>query len=449
MVFIVKTSINGYLTKPISALDGKVIPYSRGKGFGGCSMINCMVYTRGAVDDYAEWAKIVGTVQQRFQKNGTSYAELGPEYYRAEGTLNISVGFEENSTALMDAAEEVGWKMNFNLNSGNPIGVGMSAATQHDGMRITSALAHIRPDTPNLTIMSLSQVTKILFEGIKAIGVQVNGDTSLYASKEVILCAGAVDTPKLLLLSGIGPAKELESLDINVINDIPGIGKTLQDHCGVFITDIVDAAMSSRAPFIHDDALMDEARKQWGKDRTGPLSVHFNSLCAAFLKQEHLTLSDATKSYLQRPTIPALEIVFDGPPFPLDHVFEKGTTCFSRVVILEHPESRGSVTLASKNPSDPPLVDINYLDHPFDRLTIRKSSLSKYHIKPLLVPTDDSDEAIWKFIKLNILPILARWRHLADMSVAPVLISGHTQAVAYLIGQTAAEKIIQEYDLNA
>jgi choline dehydrogenase-like flavoprotein len=407
--------------------------------------------------------------------------------------LNISVGFEENSTALMDAAEEVGWKMNLNLNSGNPIGVGMSAATQHDGMRITSALAHIRPDTPNLTIMSLSQVTKILFEGIKAIGVQVNGDTSLYASKEVILCAGAVDTPKLLLLSGIGPAKELESLDINVINDIPGIGKNLQDHCGVFITDIVDAAMSSRAPFIHDDALMDEARKQWGKDRTGPLSVHFSSLCAAFLKQEHLyntpefqTLSDATKSYLQRPTIPALEIVFDGPPFPLDHVFEKGTTCFSRAVILEHPESRGSVTLASKNPSDPPLVDINYLDHPFERLSLidairearklfEKSSLSKYHIKPLLVPTDDSDEAIWEFIKLNILPIwhaggtvvmgkandpmacvdvdmkLRGMQNLrvADMSVAPVLISGHTQAVAYLIGQTAAEKIIQEYDLNA
>ncbi|KAH8548154.1 GMC oxidoreductase-domain-containing protein [Umbelopsis sp. PMI_123] len=388
---------------------------------------------------------------------------------------------------MMDAAEEVGWKKNLDLNSGNPIGVGMAASTLQGGMRATGASAHIQPDTPNLTIMVLSTGTKV-------IGVQVNGNKSVYAFKEVILRAGTVDTPKLLLLlSGIGPAKELESLHIDVIKDIPGIGKNMQDHCGSFVSDVVDAAMSPRAPFIHTNEQLEEARIQWVKDRTGPLSVHYTCVVAASLKQEHLydtpefqSLSERTKSVLQRPTIPAFEICFNTPAFPPDHVYEKGTTSFTTTVILQRAESRGSVTLMSPNPSDPPLVDPNYLNHPYDQLTLiegvresrklkKNSSLRKYHIKPLSAPADDSDEAIWDYIKSHITPI---WHacgtvvmgkaddpmacvdsdmklpglqnlRVADMSVAPVLISGHTQSVAYLIGQTAAEKIIREYDLDA
>jgi choline dehydrogenase-like flavoprotein len=211
------------------------------------------------------------------------------------------------------------------------------------------------------------------------------------------------------------------------------------------------------------------------------------------LKQEHLyntpefqTLSDATKSKLQRPTIPSIELLFNGPVFPPDSIYEKSTTCFSVLAILVHGESRGSVTLMSANPSDPPAVDPNYMSHPFDRLSlidavrearklIKNSSLRKYHIKPLLAPADDSDETIWEYIKHNGDPLshacgtvamgktndpmtcvdlnmkLRGLQNLrvADMSLAPFIISGHPQSVAYLIGQAAAEKIIHEHDLNA
>jgi choline dehydrogenase-like flavoprotein len=393
---------------------------------------------------------------------------------------------------LIDAAYELGWKKNLDLNSGNPIGIGASASNVHEGMRCTSSSAHIQQAAPNLTIMVKSQATKILFEGTKAIGVEVNGKISMYASKEVILSSGALDTPKLLLLSGVGPAKELEALDINVIKDLPGIGKNMQDHCGVFISDLVNNAMSSRVPFIHKEDQYDDARKQWDKDRTGPLSTHYSALCLAFLKQEHLyntpefkSLSEQSKSYLLRPTVPIIEIGFNGPTFPPGQVFGEDGTCFCSGAILMHPESRGSVTLKSSNPSDPPIIDPNFLDHPFDRLAmidavresrrlVKETSLNKYWIKPILAPADDTNEAIWEYIKGLIMSI---WHasstvsmgkpddpmacvdanmklrglqnlRVADMSVCPLVISGHTQAVAYQIGQAAAEKILDEYQLN-
>jgi choline dehydrogenase-like flavoprotein len=421
------------------------------------------------------------------------YAELGPEYDQSSGTVGVSVHFEDESTELMDAAYELGWKKNLDLNSGNPIGIGASASTVYDGRRSTSSSAHIQLATPNLTVMVKSQATKILFEGTKAIGVEVNGNTSVYASKEIILSSGSFDTPKLLLLSGVGPAKELEAHGINIVKDLPGIGKNMQDHCGVFIVDLVDSAMSSRAPFIHNQNLYEDALKQWYEDRTGPLSTHYRALCVAFLKQDHLydtpefkSVSEQTKSYLQRPTVPSLEIAFNGPTFPPGYMFGENVTCFSAGAMLMHPESRGSVTLKSKNPFDPPIIDPNYLSHTFDRLAFidgvrearklfTETSLKKHWIQPIIVPGNHTDEAIWKFIKEEVISIwhasstvcmgmaddpmacvdadmkLRGLQNLraADMSVCPLVISGHTQAVAYQIGQAAAEKIIDEYNLDA
>ncbi|KAI8582034.1 hypothetical protein K450DRAFT_285309 [Umbelopsis ramanniana AG] len=501
---------HGYLTAPQVAVNNNVVPYVRGKGMGGSSMINFMIYTRGAAGDYDEWAELVGsddwswdTALKRFHKienftgnNGEeykNYAEPGSSYHQNTGTVGVSIQFEEETAALMDAAYELGWQKNLDLNSGNPIGVGPSVSTLHEGMRSTSSSAHIQLDTPNLTIMVKSQATKILFEGTKAIGVEINGKLSVYASKEVILSAGAIDTPKLLLLSGVGPAKELEALDINVIKDLPGIGKNMQDHCGVFIADLVDNAMSSRVPFIHKMDQYEDARKQWDNDRTGPLATHYKALCLAFLKQDHLydtpefkSLSEQLKSYLQRPTVPMVEIAFNGPTYPPGHVFGEESTSFCVGAILLHPESRGSVALKSSNPFDPPIIDPNYLSHPFDRLSmiaairearrlVKETSLKKHCIQPILAPEDDTDEAIWEYIKGFISSI---WHasstvsmgkaddpmacvdasmnlhgmqniRVADVSVCPLAISGHTQSVAYQIGQAAAEKIVDTHDLNA
>ena len=392
----------------------------------------------------------------------------------------------------MDAAYELGWKKNLDLNSGNPIGIGAAHSTVYDGLRSTSSSAHIQLATPNLTVMVKSQATKILFEGTTAIGVEVNGKTSVHASKEVILCSGALDTPKLLLLSGVGPAKELEALDISVVKDLPGVGKNLQDHCGVFLTDVVDSAISSRAPFTKNQDLYEDALKQWYTDRTGPLSTHNRGLCIAFLKQDHLydtpefkSLSEQEKCYLQRPTVPSIEIAFNGPEYPPGYPFGENETGFSVGVMAMRPASRGSVTLNSTNPFDPPIIDPNYMTHPYDRLAfidgirearrlVTESSLKNHWIKPIVAPENDTDETIWEYIKEGIMSIwhasssvsmgkaddpmacvdadmkLRGLQNLraADMSVCPFVISGHTQAVAYQIGQAAAEKIIDEHDLN-
>jgi choline dehydrogenase-like flavoprotein len=393
----------------------------------------------------------------------------------------------------MDAAYELGWEKNLDLNSGNPIGIGASHSTVYDGMRSTSSSAHIKLATPNMTVMVKSQATKIIFEGTTAIGVEINGKTTLHASKEVILCSGALDTPKLLLLSGVGPAKELEALDISIIKDLPGVGKNLQDHCGVFLADVVDSSISSRATFTKDQDLYEEALKQWYTDRTGPLSTHNSGLCLAFLKQDHLydtpefkSLSEQAKSYLQRPTVPSIEIAINGPAFPPGYQFGENEAGFSVGAMIMRPASRGSVTLNSNNPFDPPIIDPNYMTHPYDRLAFidgirearrltTESSLKKHRIKHIVAPENDTDESIWEYIKEGIMSIwhasssvsmgkaddpmacvdadmklrgLQKLR-VADMSVCPLVISGHTQAVAYLIGQTAAEKIIAEHDLNA
>ncbi|CAO3666919.1 unnamed protein product [Umbelopsis vinacea] len=365
------------------AVANQVVPYARGKGLGGCSMINFMVNTRGAADDYNQWAKLAESedwswdiVKTRFKKMERyiqkipdelkAYANPEPDAYGTNGDLDISVPFEENTTALLDAAFDFGYKKDLNANNGDPIGIGVSAATSFDGMRTTSASAHIVSGTPNLTIMVQSQAIKILFDGTKATGVQINGTKTAYTSKE------------LPLLSGVGPAKELQTLNIDVIRDLPGVGKNLQDHCGVFTSDLIDDSICSRTSFINSKEEIEKTQKQWNEDRSGPLTVHYGSMCTAFLKEPSLyetsefkSLEEATQNYIRSPTVPSYEIAFNGPVFPPQFVFEDPTTtCFTTAVILMNPQSRGSVTLKSTNPEEPPVVDTAYLTHPYDKIAL-------------------------------------------------------------------------------
>jgi choline dehydrogenase-like flavoprotein len=197
-------------------------------------------------------------------------------------------------------------------------------------------------------------------------------------------------------------------------------------------------------------------------------------------------MSEQTKSYLQRPTVPSFEFAFNGPTLPPGYPFGENETSFCLGAILMHPESRGSVTLKSTNPLDAPIIDPNFVSHPFERLALidgvrearrlfTETALKQHWIQRIAAPEDDTDEAIWNFIKEGLVSI---WHasstvsmgkaddpmacvdadlklrglqnlRVADMSVCPLLISGHTQAAAYLIGQTAAEKIIDDHGLNA
>jgi choline dehydrogenase-like flavoprotein len=198
------------------------------------------------------------------------------------------VPFEEDTTALLDAAYEYRYKKNLNGNDEDPTGISVEAAASYGRIRTISASAHVVSGTPNMTIMVVSRATKILFDGTKATaGVRINGTKTVYASKEVILRADAIDSPKLLLLSDVSPANELQ-VGIIIVHDLPSVGKNLQDHCDVFTSELVDNSICSRSSSINSEEQIQKAQKQWNEDRSGSLTVHYGTVCRAFLQEPSL-----------------------------------------------------------------------------------------------------------------------------------------------------------------
>lgn len=322
---------------------------------------------------------------------------------------------------------------NLDHNSGNPIGLGVFPATYYRGMRTTSATAHLARAPNNLVVMTDSAATRIHFEGKQAMGVELeNGQIGMaisrgrrnhdsrvlilnsvaLARKEVILAAGAFDSPKLLLLSGIGPVSQLKSHNIPIVHELQGVGKNLQEHPIVFLNVEVDSALSEKYAFEADPVAMKEARETWVKDKTGPLSHHNGTVWGGFLKlpdlensEEYKELDSDVRTYMEKPTVPAFETALSAPMLPPGHELPKGHAYLTDVVFLMNPQSRGHITLASDNPKDAPLIDIGFLSHAFDRkamlLAIResmnffeKSALAKYFKGYILGPKSSSDEDI-------------------------------------------------------
>jgi choline dehydrogenase-like flavoprotein len=205
--------------------------------------------------------------------------------------------------------------------------------TSYNGLRTTSASANIlHRNLSKLTVWTNSAVTKVLFEDKKAAGIQIDGGMrgkirqclpeqseltgcTAFAKREIILTAGAIDTPKLLLLSGVGPAQELQQKAIPVIHDLPGVGKNLQDHNGVFVIDLLTSEFSSRGAFTQDPDQVEAAREQWTKDRTGPFNHQHGTVTIGFVKDEQIyetdafkELDNATQELLRDPVVPTFEL---------------------------------------------------------------------------------------------------------------------------------------------
>ncbi|KAL2009579.1 hypothetical protein VTN00DRAFT_5386 [Thermoascus crustaceus] len=504
----------GYQTTPQAALGGKQIPYARGKGLGGTSAINFTSYTRGPAADYDRWAELVGDEdwgwmrsKERFKKiecfRGSvpellaRYAKPDLDSYGKDGFMKISPPsqWEPETQIVMDALTELGHPINLDQNTGNPIGVAIGISSSSSGIRTTSSSAYlISKELLNLTIWTNSTVSKILFEGKRAVGVETLNGRTASARLEIILCAGAFDTSKLLLLSGIGPADELSALNIKVHHDLPGVGKGLQDHCSVCLTELMSRSFSERVAFELSPEKVEEAYKQWQIDRTGPLSFYYGSNVSALIKdsswfdmEEFKQLPVEEQRFLRNATVPMYEMVVGGPLVPPTiHQFNTKEDGFlSNIVILMNPQSRGSVTLASANPGDSPLIDVGYMTHPYDRRSLIESvrramqlpktrRLAPYWKGHINVPGSEGDEDIWTFIQENLSPVWhangtvkmgkpddksacvdskLRVRGLeslrvADMSVCPKTVNNHAQSTAYLIGEFAAEKIIEDYGLE-
>ncbi|WP_343713007.1 choline dehydrogenase [Inquilinus sp.] len=236
-----------YETEPQAAMDNRRMYWPRGRVLGGSSSLNAMVYIRGHAYDYDRWAEEGAA--------GWSYAEVLPYFRRAEtrakggddyrgsdGPLKVSTGSQPNPLfdAFIQAGQQAGYPFTADMNGYQQEGFGKMDMTIHQGERWSAAKAYLKPvrSRPNLTVETGALSTRILFEGTRAVGVeyaQAGQVRVARAAREVILCGGAINSPQLLMLSGVGPADQLRRHGIAVVHDLPGVGRNLQDHLEMYI----------------------------------------------------------------------------------------------------------------------------------------------------------------------------------------------------------------------
>ena len=354
----------GFETTPQAGLNGRKGYQPRGKVLGGSSSINAMVYMRGHKSDYDHWAE---------QGNpGWSYADVLPYFKKAEnnertfdakdapfhgqgGPLNV-MDLRSPSTygaVFIEAGKQAGHPVNKDFNGAEQHGVGMHQVTHKNGERWSAAKGYLTPNLarPNLTVITSAHTTRILTEGKRAVGVEYRQGSELKqlkASKEVLLCAGALQSPQILLLSGIGAAAQLQQHGIAVVHDLPGVGENLHDH--------IDVVQVVNAPHLKDlfgvslSGIWQAIKGifEWRKYRRGMLTTNFAE-AGGFIK----TSPDEATPDLQFHFVIGKLVDHGRKP-----TFGHGYSCH---VCLMHPKSRGRVTLASANPMAAPLIDPNFL----------------------------------------------------------------------------------------
>jgi len=343
-----------YRTTRQAGLDGREIYWPRGKTLGGSSSINAMMWLRGHGEDYDGWGV-----------PGWTFAETLPYFRRAEGNLrgldawrggdgpvavSDPVAAHPASRAFVEAAVAAGVPAAEDLNGAGSEGVGLVQLTQRRGRRHSAADAYLRPALrrPNLTVATGVHVRGVTVTGARADGVvaQVGGrPRAVRAAREVVLCGGAVNSPQLLLLSGIGPADELRALDLPVVADAPQVGRNLQDHLSA------GPRFHLREPrsLLTADSPANLAR--WLLFGRGPLTSNIAE-AALFTR----TRDDLAAPDLELIFAPVL-FVDEGLRVPTEHGVTVGA-------IVLQPRSRGTVTLSSADPLAPPAIDPRYLSDP-------------------------------------------------------------------------------------
>lgn len=354
-----------YYTAPQRHLNNRRLFWPRGKTLGGSSSTNAMCYTRGHPGDYDDWVRLGNT--------GWGYADLLPYFRRAEnreaggtayhgvgGPLNVARLRSPNplSLAFVDAAVQAGFPANDDFNGPSQEGVGLYEVTQKDGRRWSAAQAYLRPATerPNLTVVPRARATRILFSGNRAVGVAyaAGGGEERIPAGEVILCGGAVNSPHLLMLSGVGPRDELERHGVQCLHDLPGVGRNLQDHLDVLIVS------KSRRPVSY--GLSPRSFLRSGAELLAYLRHGRGMFTSNAAEAGGFVRSAAAE--------PRPDLQFHFTPVRLD---EHGRNLASFIghgyalhVCDLRPRSRGRIGLLSADPLDDPMIDPHYLSEPED-----------------------------------------------------------------------------------
>ena len=350
-----------YATEAEAELGGRSIPTPRGRVLGGSSSINSMVYMRGHPRDFDNWRDEYGLEGWGYRdclayfKAGESYARGGDFWRGAGGPLGVSPGTYDNPLydAFVTAGGQAGHGQTADPNGAVPEGLARLDATRRHGRRCSAAMAHLRPALRrgNVALMTHAHVERIIIDGGRATGVSVRrrGRRADIAATEVILSGGAINSPQLLMLSGIGPAQHLRDHGIAPLIDLPGVGQNLMDHASV----ILQFTSSRGFPVHRVDRPLNKlgAGVQWVFTRDGVAASNIWEAGGLFRGNDDVDFAN---------------LQYHFAPVAFDYVGRKITLSqgFGFHIDLLRPQSRGSVRLASANPGDAPRIRFNYLSCP-------------------------------------------------------------------------------------
>ena len=479
-----------FWTTPQKSCGGRPMFWPRGRTLGGSSAINAMCYIRGHAWDYDHWASL--------GNDGWSYREVLPYFRKMEnfeaidklpgatefhgrgGPLNVAEHRYVNPlmTAFVDAAQQAGYRKTDDFNGAQQEGIGFYHVMQKDGERCSNAHGFLAPalGRPNLKVITGAHAARVLFEGKRAAGVRYlhNGRyAEALARREVILSAGAIGSPHLLLLSGVGPRAQIEQHGIQPVHELPGVGENLQDHLDIHVT---WEEKTRHAVSLHPASLWRSLKAlfQYLFGRRGELTTNL-AQAGGFLK------SDAAQPIpdLQWHLVPFIYSDHGQNLTPLFKYYAFTLmTCFLR------PESRGSVRLASADPLARPLIDANYLATPRDmealvqgfkqaRKVLEQPAFAPHRLQELEPGAAvQSDEQIRDFIRRRAETVYhpvgtckmgrdamavvdARLRvhglgglRVVDASIMPTLVGGNTNAPTTMIAERAADLILQDAALG-
>jgi len=479
-----------YPTEPDPGTGGRSHVWPRGKVLGGSSSINGLIYIRGQHADYDGWRQL--------GCEGWGWEDVKPYFLRAEnqeragigplhatgGPLNVSdvTQTHEVSDDVIEACVAAGIPRNDDVNGEDQEGVAYYQLTVKNGQRCSAAVAYLHPvmERPNLRVETEALSTRILFEGKRAVGVEYRqgGETKrATASAEVILCGGAVNSPQLLQLSGVGPAELLRGYGIEVVADVPGVGGNLQDHYVITSTFRLKAGTVSVNELTRGTRFLGETLKY------------------IFQRKGLLTLSAAHIAVFckSRPELASPDIQFHILPATMDtqklleeqKMVLEGEPGLTIAPCQVRPESRGTIRIKSADPAAYPAIVPNYLSDPIDqqvavaalrwaRRIAAQPTLAKW-IDHEMMPGPDvaTDEALLEFARMAgstiyhpvgtcqmghgpaaVVDPQLRVRGLeslrvVDASVMPRLVSGNTNAPTIMIAEKAADLILGKAPASA